>query len=45
VRTTIETHLSLLEGLAEDDPEDPMLDGKVAYLTRTTKIADSEGGS
>ncbi|UCE87174.1 MAG: DivIVA domain-containing protein [Deltaproteobacteria bacterium] len=45
VRTTIETHLSLLEGLAEDDPEDPLLDGKVAYLTRTKTALDSEGGS
>lgn len=43
VRTTIETHLSLLEGLAEDDFEDPLLGGKVAYLTK--RRADSEEGS
>jgi cell division initiation protein len=34
VRAAIETHLALLEGLAEDPPDDPQLDGKVAYLTR-----------
>jgi cell division initiation protein len=33
VRSAIETHLALLEGLAEELPEDPILDGKVAYLT------------
>jgi cell division initiation protein len=34
VRTTIETHLELLEGLSEDVPEDPLLQGKVASLRR-----------
>lgn len=38
VRSAIETHLALLEGLAEDLPEDPVLDGKVAFL------APSKGG-
>jgi cell division initiation protein len=32
VRTAIETHLQLLEGLAADGPEDPLLDGKVTFL-------------
>ena len=32
VRSAVETHLSLLEGLADDLPEDPVLDGKVAFL-------------
>jgi cell division initiation protein len=39
VRATIETHLGLLEGLAEDLPDDPLLEGKVAYLTRRPKEA------
>ena len=33
VRSVIETHLSLLDGLSGDLPEDPVLDGKVAFLT------------
>jgi len=33
VRNAIETHLQLLEGLATDGPEDPLLDGKVTFLT------------
>ena len=32
VRSTIETHLALLEGLSEEGEEDPMHDGKVAFL-------------
>jgi cell division initiation protein len=32
VRGAIETHLQLLEGLSADGPEDPLLDGKVAFL-------------
>jgi cell division initiation protein len=32
VRSAVETHLSLLEGLAAELPEDPVLDGKVAFL-------------
>jgi cell division initiation protein len=34
LRTTIETHLSLLETLCEEPEEDPILDGKVSYLQR-----------
>ena len=47
VRTTIETHLALLEGLAEEPAEDPLLDGKVAFLTRPTqpKAAGGSGGA
>jgi len=33
VRSVIETHLSLLDGLSAELPEDPVLDGKVAFLT------------
>ena len=47
VRTTIETHLALLEGLAEEPAEDPLLDGKVAFLTRPTQpmAAGGTGGA
>ena len=47
VRTTIETHLALLEGLAEEPAEDPLLDGKVAFLTRpvSPKAAGGAGGA
>ncbi|MCU0668213.1 MAG: DivIVA domain-containing protein [Myxococcota bacterium] len=38
VRSAVETHLSLLEGLSADLPEDPVLDGKVAFLA-TPKAA------
>jgi cell division initiation protein len=45
VRSAIETHLQLLEGLSTDGPEDPVVDGKVAYLTstmrRTTPAAEA----
>jgi cell division initiation protein len=44
VRTTIETHLALLEGLADELPEDPLLDGKVTYLARPTPLAAQGGG-
>jgi len=46
VRATIETHLGLLESLAVEAPDDPMLDGKVAYLTQArseTKVCTREG--
>ncbi len=33
VRAVIETHLELVDGLAKDRPEDPELEGMVAYLT------------
>lgn len=48
VRTTVETHLALLEGLAEEPAEDPLLDGKVAFLTRPPappKTASGNGGA
>jgi cell division initiation protein len=32
VRSAIETHLGLLEGLSGELPEDPILDGKVTFL-------------
>ena len=34
VRSTIETHLALLEGLSEEGEEDPMHDGKIAFLAQ-----------
>jgi cell division initiation protein len=37
VRAAIETHLGLLEGLATEPPDDPALEGKVAYLTRAPR--------
>jgi cell division initiation protein len=45
VRSAVETHLALLEGLAEDPPEDPLLDGKVSYLVRSPKTGQSDGGA
>ena len=42
VRAAIDTHLGLLEGLAENPPDDPLLEGKVTYLTRSPRKA---GGS
>jgi cell division initiation protein len=33
VRATLETHLSVLESLQAEASDDPILDGKVAYLT------------
>ncbi len=45
VRTTIETHLALLEGLSEDPVGDPALEGKVAYLNPTkASRSDPEAG-
>jgi cell division initiation protein len=43
IRAAIETHLSLVDGLAGDDHDDPVLEGKVSYLTRTPKEAKSPG--
>jgi cell division initiation protein len=43
VRTTVETHLALLESLAQEDSEDPLLDGKVSYLTKTRRSSNKEG--
>jgi cell division initiation protein len=42
VRAAIDTHLGLLEGLAANPPDDPLLEGKVAYLTRAPK--EQQGG-
>jgi hypothetical protein len=39
----IETHLSLLDGLSGELPEDPVLDGKVAFLT-SPKAASRRNG-
>jgi cell division initiation protein len=36
LRAAMETHLSLLDTLTEEPAEDPVLEGKVAYLTRRT---------
>jgi cell division initiation protein len=41
VRAAIETHLSLLDGLAADDPNDPVLEGKISYLTSASKEGKS----
>ena len=43
VRATIETHMGLLDGLSADDPDDPVLDGKVSYLGRTRPEARPSG--
>ena len=43
VRTTIETHLAMLETLGGADTEDPILDGKVSYLARTRRSSNNEG--
>lgn len=43
VRAAIETHLGLLESLAAESPDDPLLDGKVAYLTQAR--SDARTGS
>lgn len=46
VRAAIETHLSLLEGLTGDLPEEPLLDGKVAFLAAAPKRpANAPAGS
>lgn len=39
VRAAIETHLSLLEGLSGELPDDPVLDGKVAFLAQAQASA------
>ena len=46
VRAGIETHLSLLESLAAEAPEDPYLEGKVSYLSKIrseAKVGVREG--
>jgi cell division initiation protein len=37
VRAVIDMHLGLLDGLAADPPDDPLIEGKVAYLTRSPR--------
>jgi cell division initiation protein len=45
VRSAIETHLSILDGLASELPDDPVLDGKVAFLSNAAaKPAARRGG-
>lgn len=39
VRGVIETHLTLLDGLSEDAPDDPELEDKIGYRTRSPKEA------
>jgi hypothetical protein len=40
IRATLDTHLALLESLTTDPADqDPLLEGKVAYLTRRTQAA------
>ncbi len=43
VRAAIETHLGLLEGLSTELPNDPVLEGKVAYLTRAPNVKEGTG--
>jgi hypothetical protein len=46
VRSAMETHLSILDGLAAELPDDPVLDGKVAFLsTAAAKPAAKRGGT
>ena len=45
VRAAVDTHLRLLDGLAADPPDDPLLEGKVAYLTRSPREAKGGDGS
>jgi len=45
VRCAIETHLELLDGLAADGPEDPVLDGKVAFLAGPRAAAARKAGT
>jgi cell division initiation protein len=44
VRSAIETHLSILDGLSGELPDDPVLDGKVAYLASAAGKAARRGG-
>lgn len=42
LRTTIETHVALLDTLLSDpEEEDPVLEGKVAYLTRRAQAGEA----
>jgi hypothetical protein len=39
LRATIETHLGLLEGLAEDPPDEPLLESTIASLAAAPREA------
>jgi cell division initiation protein len=41
IRAAIDTHLSLLDGLSQNDPEDGVDDDKVSYLTPPSRAADA----
>ncbi|MFQ5415812.1 MAG: DivIVA domain-containing protein [Myxococcota bacterium] len=43
VRAAIETHLNLLDGLAAQDADDPILEGKVRYLAQSPMRSQSGG--
>ena len=48
IRSSIETHLALVDALSEDVDEDPMIDGKVTYLgaaNRARGERDAEPGT
>ena len=42
VRATIQMHLDLLEGLAEEGEDDPQLEGRIAHLGRSPRAAKPE---
>ncbi|MEB2345675.1 MAG: DivIVA domain-containing protein [Deltaproteobacteria bacterium] len=44
VRAAIETHVAILDGLVEELPDDPILDGKVAFLAQATKAPGRRSG-
>jgi cell division initiation protein len=41
IRAAIDTHLTLLEGLSQDDPEETAKEDKVSYLTPASRAADA----
>jgi cell division initiation protein len=41
IRAAIDTHLSLLDGLSQDDPGDAVDDHKVSYLTPPSRAAEA----
>jgi cell division initiation protein len=43
VRAVIDTHLSLLDGLSADGPNDPILEGEVSYLIHAPNEPKSSG--
>jgi cell division initiation protein len=44
IRATIDTHLSLLEGLSQDDPADALAEDKVSYLTPSSRTTEAGEG-